>query len=135
MILRLNLKKLVAISELILQDNTTEFLNSRQQVLANSAIATFLILIVGIITNWEDRCLNSKESKITTALLGGIIGHYACCNGDTWSSELGILSDQQPRLITTFKVLSFTVKLNCGFLLPLVSFTGNRESKEGQMVE
>ncbi|KAF3326973.1 Transmembrane protein 19 [Carex littledalei] len=33
----------------------------------------------------------------------GIVGHYSCSNGDTWSSELGIISNSQPRLITTFK--------------------------------
>ncbi|PIA65278.1 hypothetical protein AQUCO_00100629v1 [Aquilegia coerulea] len=73
------------------------------QVLTNSSISLVLVVIAGISTGWEDKCLDSKESTMVTCLIGGIIGHYACCNGDTWSSELGMLSSSQPRLITTFK--------------------------------
>jgi hypothetical protein len=76
----------------------------RIQVLSNSGIASVLVLAVGRLAGWEDKCLDGKESAVITSLIGGIIGHYSSCNGDTWSSELGILSDAQPRLITTFKV-------------------------------
>ncbi|CAN6456278.1 unnamed protein product [Victoria cruziana] len=74
------------------------------QVLSNSGIATIFLIAVGYLTGWKDVCLDSKKSSLVTILMGGIIGHYACCNGDTWSSELGMLSNSQPRLITTFKV-------------------------------
>ncbi|KAJ6435327.1 hypothetical protein OIU84_000504 [Salix udensis] len=74
------------------------------QVLSNSGIASVLALAVWRLAGWEDKCLDGKESAVITSLIGGIIGHYSCCNGDTWSSELGVLSDAQPRLITTFKV-------------------------------
>lgn len=74
------------------------------QVLSNSGIASVLVLVLWSKTGLQDKCLDSKESVFITSLIGGVIGHYACCNGDTWSSELGILSDAQPRLITTFKV-------------------------------
>ncbi|PHT37122.1 hypothetical protein CQW23_24822 [Capsicum baccatum] len=73
------------------------------QVLFNGGIATLLVLTSWKLIGSEDRCLDSKESRIITALIGGIIGQYCCCNGDTWSSELGILSNEEPRLITTFK--------------------------------
>lgn len=73
------------------------------QVLSNSAIASVLVVIIWWLTGGQDQCLDSNESSLITSLLGGIIGHYSCSNGDTWSSELGVLSDAQPRLITTFK--------------------------------
>ncbi|XP_078165039.1 protein PGR-like [Carex rostrata] len=74
-----------------------------KQVLANSGIATVLAITIASITGGEDRCLDATNSKLITGLIGGIVGHYACSNGDTWSSELGILSNSHPRLITTFK--------------------------------
>ncbi|XP_041005627.1 protein PGR [Juglans microcarpa x Juglans regia] len=73
------------------------------QVLSNASIAMVLVVITWKLTGGQDKCLDSKDSTLVTSLLGGIIGHYCCCNGDTWSSELGVLSDAQPRLITTFK--------------------------------
>lgn len=76
-----------------------------RQVLANSGIASILLVILATLASGHDRCLDANDSKIITSLMGGIIGHYACCNGDTWSSELGILSISQPRLLTTFKTV------------------------------
>ncbi|KAJ0766586.1 hypothetical protein HanLR1_Chr03g0079241 [Helianthus annuus] len=77
------------------------------QVFSNSGIATILVIAFWKLKSSQDICLDSRESYIITSIVGGIIGHYSCSNGDTWSSELGVLSDEQPRLITTFKVRAF----------------------------
>ncbi|XP_038990941.1 protein PGR-like [Hibiscus syriacus] len=73
------------------------------QVLFNGGVAAVLCVAIGNLTGWEGKCLDSKESTLVTSLIGGLIGHYSCLNGDTWSSEMGILSIARPRLITTFK--------------------------------
>ncbi|CAI8606501.1 unnamed protein product [Vicia faba] len=73
------------------------------QVLSNSGIASVLVVALWVLTEGKDYCLNSKDSPLITAIIGGVIGHYCCYNGDTWSSEIGVLSDERPRLIKTFK--------------------------------
>lgn len=83
-------------------------------------MAAILAIIFAAINGGQDRCLDTKQSTLTTGLVGGIVGHYACCNGDTWSSELGMLSNSQPRLITTFKVKIFMC-LEMSFHVPWIT--------------
>ncbi|KAN0108682.1 Integral membrane protein DUF92 domain containing protein [Hyaloscypha variabilis] len=72
------------------------------QVLANSGVASVLCLI-------HAYQLRQREQGSSTAcyswpgdlLIVGIVANYASVAADTFSSELGILSKSQPRLITS----------------------------------
>ncbi|KAI1317378.1 Transmembrane protein 19 [Mortierella claussenii] len=75
------------------------------QVFSNGAVGTVLALAFQYVFWTSDSrpaTLFITDSR-ASLLLFSYIGHYACCNGDTWASELGILNKSWPTLITTFK--------------------------------
>lgn len=61
------------------------------QVAANGGVATLLALGNGL----------TSSPTVQETLQAGYIGALATANADTWATELGVLSPQTPRLITT----------------------------------
>ncbi|KIW34218.1 uncharacterized protein PV07_01010 [Cladophialophora immunda] len=77
------------------------------QVVANSGCASLLCLVhvwlYGIGTSGTGECFGGRresDTKVADLLLLGIMANYAAVAADTLSSELGILSNSQPVLIT-----------------------------------
>ncbi|KAL5226315.1 hypothetical protein ABZP36_014580 [Zizania latifolia] len=61
-----------------------------KQVLSNSGIASILVVLIALVTGGNDRCLDMEESSLVTALIGGVIGHHACCNAAAAGFSIGL---------------------------------------------
>jgi uncharacterized protein (TIGR00297 family) len=78
------------------------------QVLANSVCASILILLhVYTLSHYspkvDSKCLACGGASLL--FTAGIVSNYAAVAADTFSSELGILSQSPPRLITTLRTV------------------------------
>jgi len=74
------------------------------QVLCNGGMATELALLYLLDVGSADLPVDFRHHYRASWLGMGILGALACCNGDTWASELGtVLGKSEPWLITTMR--------------------------------
>ncbi|XP_011697403.1 PREDICTED: transmembrane protein 19 [Wasmannia auropunctata] len=74
------------------------------QVLCNGGMATQLALLYLLDAGSGERPIDFVKEYRSSWLSIGIIGAFACCNGDTWASEIGtVIGTSDPFLITTRK--------------------------------
>ncbi|KAL8784849.1 MAG: hypothetical protein Q9213_003753 [Squamulea squamosa] len=94
------------------------------QVLANSVVASLLILL-----HYRQLLLRDKRGDASQGcwpyasdiLVVGIVSNYAAVAADTFSSELGILSRDRPRLLTSWNFRQVPPGTNGGITLLGVS--------------
>ena len=70
------------------------------QVFACSLIAVLCACLRRIIVGNDGPLLNGAIGLLGDQLTLAFVAFFACCAGDTWASELGVLSKSKPRLIT-----------------------------------
>ncbi|XP_058464060.1 transmembrane protein 19 [Malaya genurostris] len=74
------------------------------QVICNAGMPTQLALLYLLDCGYGERPIDFMQLYRSSWLSIGIMGSFACCNGDTWASELGtVLGRSDPFLITTRK--------------------------------
>lgn len=88
------------------QDYKKEGRRNAIQVISNGLTGAVLCLLhhyylyYSVDGKESNDCPETKKDFLVLYL--GYIAHFACCTGDTWASELGILSSTEPFLITNF---------------------------------
>lgn len=83
------------------EDYSEEQGRNWKQVLANGGFPTVLCFFY-LINNYQSPLIFGQD-QLKTFLLLAYLGAYCCNCGDTWSSELGILSKEEPFHVLTFK--------------------------------
>lgn len=74
------------------------------QVLCNGGMATQLALLYLLDVGASEKPIDFVKNYRSSWLSVGVLGVFACCNGDTWASELGpVLCKSDPFLITSWK--------------------------------
>lgn len=74
------------------------------QVLCNGGMASQLALMYLLDVGCGEHPIDFDKHYRSSWLSIGILGAFACCNGDTWASEIGtVIGDADPFLITTGK--------------------------------
>lgn len=74
------------------------------QVICNGGVPTAISIIYLLEIGSKESPVNYARDFTGSMLSMTILGALACCNGDTWASEIGTaIGSKTPRLITTFK--------------------------------
>jgi len=119
--------------EKFLTTHKKEKIRSVKQVLSNGllpGIAALIILILKSIKNYKKNHISSFmpcifENDLTFSVLYIFyVSYIACCNGDTWASEIGVLSKNNPILITSRKVVPKGTNGGISFLGTIMACLG-----------
>ncbi|ORY99395.1 integral membrane protein DUF92-domain-containing protein [Syncephalastrum racemosum] len=71
------------------------------QVICNGLVGGILVVLFQIYYENAPGCFD--QQRWASVILWAYLGHYGCCAGDTWASELGILSTSWPVSIITWR--------------------------------
>ncbi|XP_052860398.1 transmembrane protein 19 [Anopheles cruzii] len=95
------------------------------QVICNAGMATQLALLYLLDCGYGERPIDFVRLYRSSWLGVGIMGSFACCNGDTWASELGtVIGSGDPFLITTRKRVPRGTNGAVSFVGLVASFLG-----------